>query len=203
MILFRYTKTDGAEYISHLDLLRHLGRTFTRAGIKVGYSQGYHPHKLIYMSAPIGVGMKSLSEYCLVETDEDEKTFKEKFNAVSPKGITCLGAWYTPKKVGVASDISKAEYLITGVAPFDEKQFLSIESFTITTKDGKEKEVRNLIYDLKFTAEGLRCVLGFGNGLRAEKFAEKLVDIYGGKEIGIVKEEGMTQDGVVFENTVR
>ncbi|MBQ7642830.1 MAG: DUF2344 domain-containing protein, partial [Clostridia bacterium] len=65
MILFRYTKTDGAEYISHLDLLRHLGRTFTRAGIKVGYSQGYHPHKLIYMSAPIGVGMKSLSEYCL------------------------------------------------------------------------------------------------------------------------------------------
>ena len=27
MIAFRYTKTDGAEYLSHLDLLRHIERT--------------------------------------------------------------------------------------------------------------------------------------------------------------------------------
>ena len=44
MIAFRYTKTDGAEYISHLDLLRHIDRILRRAGIEVGYSQGFHKH---------------------------------------------------------------------------------------------------------------------------------------------------------------
>ena len=41
MIAFKYTKTDGAEYLSHLDLLRHIERTLRRAGIKVNLSEGF------------------------------------------------------------------------------------------------------------------------------------------------------------------
>ncbi len=49
MIAFRYTKTDGAEYLSHLDLLRHIDRTLRRAGIKVKMSEGFHPHPKIFI----------------------------------------------------------------------------------------------------------------------------------------------------------
>lgn len=203
MILFRYTKIYGAEYVSHLDVLRHLGRSFTRAGIKVGYSQGYHPHKLIYMSAPIGVGMKSLSEYCVVDTDEKADDFKKKFNEHSPKGIKCLGAWETPKKVGVASDIVKAKYRIKGLEKFPEEDITSGESFIITDREGREKDVKDLIYSVERDGEDLVCVLGFGNGLRAEKFASALKERYGGGDIDITKEEALIEDGTPFENILK
>ena len=90
MICFKYTKTDGAEYLSHLDLLRHIDRTLKRACIDVKKSEGFHPHPRIFMNNPLGLGIKSVAEYCAVETDFDGD-FKEAFNANSPKGVKlCL-----------------------------------------------------------------------------------------------------------------
>ncbi|MBR1676427.1 MAG: TIGR03936 family radical SAM-associated protein [Clostridia bacterium] len=199
MILFRYTKIDGAEYISHLDVLRHIGRTFTRAGIKVGYSQGYHPHMLVYLSAPIGVGMKSLSEYCLIETEEPLENFVDRFNEKSPRGLKCTGAWFTPKKVGVASDIVKAQYFISGLSDFDVNEIAAMPEFIIDLKDGKTRDVKSLIYSVERAEGGIRCVLGFSNGLRAERFAAKLKEMYGGENIDIVKEKALLSDGREFE----
>ena len=201
MILMRYSKTDGAEYVSHLDLLKNFGRLFSRAGIKIGYSAGYHPHMLVYMSAPIGVGIKSYSEYCVIDTDEPPESFKVKFNAFTQKGVKCIGAWATDSKKGVASDIVRARYFIKGINDFEPQEVLSGEEFIITARDGKEKNVRDLIYAIERADGGIRCEIGFGNGLRAEKFAERLKDIYGGEEIDITKEEGLTADGKPFEES--
>ena len=199
----RYSKTDGAEFISHLDVLRNFGRTFNRAGIEVKYSAGYHPHMLVYMSAPIGVGIKSYSEYCVIDTEESPESFKEKFNEFSQKGIRCMGAWTVSGKVGVASDIVKAKYFITGINEFDEEEILNSDEFIILTRDNKEKNVRELVYDIKRADGGIHCVLGFSNGLRAEKFAEKLLEKYGGKDLDITKEEAMTENGQPFEIAIR
>ena len=46
-------------------------------------------------------------------------------------------------------------------------------------------------------------MLGFGNGLRAEKFAEALVGIYGGEVADIVKEAAYTENDEELENTLR
>lgn len=203
MIVFRYQKTDGAEFLAHLDILRHFGRTMRRAGIKVGFSQGFNPHMLVYMSAPMGIGIQSHAEYCQIETDESPETFLEKFNANCPSGIKCLGAWKTAGKVGVASDIVKAEYVVKGINRFDESEFLANDEFVITKKDGSLKNVRDLIYSVKWENDALRCVIGFGNGLRIEKFTEKLVEIYGGEEIIAVKTRGLTIDGKDFEDSIK
>ena len=64
MIAFRYTKTDGAEYLSHLDLMRHIDRTMRRAGIKTAFTEGFSPHPKIYMNNPLGLGIRSVAEYC-------------------------------------------------------------------------------------------------------------------------------------------
>ena len=203
MILFKYTKTGGAEFLAHLDILRHIGKTMRRAGIKVGFSQGFNPHMLVYMSAPMGIGVESLAEYCQVETDESPESFIDKFNRFAPRGLRCVGAWKTNGKVGVASDIVKAEYLVSGVNKFDENELLSREDFIITKKDGTEKDVKELIYSVKWEGDKLRCIIGFGNGLRIEKFTDKLVELYGGGDTTAVKTRGLNKDGVDFEDGIK
>ena len=90
MLVIRYSKRDGAEFISHLDTLRHLQKIFIRAKIPVKYSQGYNPHMLLYMSAPLGVGITSEAEYLVAETDYPAEEFIKAFNATAPSGIKCL-----------------------------------------------------------------------------------------------------------------
>ena len=203
MILFKFTKTGGAEFLAHLDILRHIGRTMRRANIKVAFSQGFNPHMLVYMSAPMGVGIPSLAEYCQIETDENPETFIQKFNEFAPNGLTCVGAWKTQGKVGVASDIVKAEYTINGINKFDEEEFLLREEFIITKKDGTLKNVRELIYSVKWEGDTLRAVIGFSNGLRIEKFTEKLIELYGGGEVVAVKTRGLNKDGIDFEDGIK
>lgn len=200
MIVLKYTKTGGAQFLAHLDILRHIGKTMRRAGVKVAFSQGYNPHMLVYLSAPMGLGIKSLAEYCQIETDESPEVVMQKFNEFAPSGLRCVGAWKTQGKVGIASDIVKAEYLVKGINRFDEKEFLKEEEFWITKKDGTEKNVRDLIYSVEWQDDSLKCVIGFGNGLRIEKFTENLIAKYGGGEIEVVKTRGLTADEKDFED---
>ena len=77
------------------------------------------------------------------------------------------------------------------------------DEFIITKKDGTEKDVKELIYSVKWEDEKLRCVIGFGNGLRIEKFTEKLLQFYGGGEIVAVKTRGLNASGNDFEDGIR
>ena len=145
MILIRYSKLKGAEFIPHLDMLKHLTKILRRAGIKVNYSKGFNPHTLIFMSSPIALGLKSESEYCLIDTEESADGFKERFNAYSPKGIKCEEAYNAEGKVNVASDIISAVYEIEGFDYFNVNEILNLTEIYITDKNGNEKEVRNKI----------------------------------------------------------
>ncbi len=177
MIIFRYSKLGGAEYISHLDTLRHIGKTLIRAKIPVEYSQGFNPHMQIYLSPPVFVGLKSKSEYCLVETDEKAQSFIEKFNRYSPKNIKCITAFETQKKHKIAGLIDSAEYIFFCENKFDTDKILSQKEIFIDVK-GVSKDIRNKIIDLKFvTDNALIARLSFGNDLlRADVFAKYLTD---------------------------
>ena len=76
MIVIKYSKLNGAEFIPHLDMLKHFAKILRRMGVKVGYSQGFNPHMLVFMSSPIALGLKTKSEYCLIESDENAENFK-------------------------------------------------------------------------------------------------------------------------------
>lgn len=195
MIAFRYTKTGGAEFISHLDTLRHLNKTFKRAGIDVKMSQGFHPHMLVYMSSPIAVGLTSYAEYCAVEADIPAVQFIEKFNAASPKGIKCVAAFNVDKNPNFASCIDRAEYFIEGLAEFDAQKVLGMAEFEVTDKRGNQREVRGKIYSLENKSGGLVAVLAAGNdALRPDVFCEKLKQLYGGGSVEITKNKSFVGD---------
>ena len=190
MILIKYSKLYGTEFISHLDSLRHLGKIIRRTGLKVNYSNGFNPHLLIYMSSPIPLGMKSESELCLIDTSESVIGFKELFNAKSPKGIKCVEAYETYKKVNVVSDVESAIYRIDGLNKFDENEILNLQSFIVPDKKKGEKEARDKIISLKWEGDTLVCNFKFGNdNLRPDAFIERVVSLYGGSHVTVIKSD--------------
>lgn len=197
MIVFEYYKLDGAEFISHLDMLRHIGKTLYRAKISVALSQGFHPHRQIFLSPPIFVGLKTKSEYCLVDTTEEAESFMEKFNAFSPRGIKCVKAFKVEKKHKVAAIINQAEYEIEGVNYFDVNEILNSQILEIEIK-GEKKNVRSKILNLRFNEDNrLIATLSFGNDvLRADVFTNYLISRYGGKITNLIKTKAFI-DGVL------
>lgn len=191
MIVFKYTKINGAEYVSHLDMLRHLSKIMRRAGLPMGYSKGFNPHMSIFMSAPIAVGVSSKAEFCFVETTATAEEFLKAFNQSSFKGVECTFAISVNKKVSVAGVINRALYRIKGVNKFDLNEVLNATEFEFTNKKGERKEVRNKIFSLSWDEDVLVAQLGFGNeGLRPDLFAQELVRLYGGNSfIEVSKEE--------------
>lgn len=201
MILIEYSKLNGGQFIPHLDMLKHLTKIFRRMGVNVKYSQGFNPHILIYMSSPIALGLKSTSEYCLVDTFDGVENFKERFNLASPKGIKCVRAFETYGKVKVAADITSALYEIKGLNKFDVNEILNANSFTIVDKKGELREVKDKILSLYFEGDVLYAKLKFGNDtLRPDYLCNRLFEIYGGEHIDIIKKSVEFLDGLeVFD----
>lgn len=187
MIAFKYTKTDGAEYLSHLDLLRHLERTLRRANIPVNYSLGFNKHPRIFMSNPLGTGTKSLAEYCTVDTDFCAD-FKTLFNRFSPKGVKCLQFWQVSHNPNFAYTIQKCYYKIKGLAPFNPEEVLSKSNIIITDSRGREVDIRPRIYSIERKDSEVYFWAGCNeNNLRPELLGEYLSGIYGGKASEIIK----------------
>lgn len=183
LILFRYTRLCGAEYFSHLDVIRHLGRIFRRAGLTLENSDGFHPHPKLFLGPPSGTGVASEAEYGearLVEAPRADE-FRERFNAASPAGIRCLAAYGTDRRINLAAEIAAAEYSIRGV-DFPPSAVLDEEKFFVGGRNG-EIDVRDRIYALERAADGgMRAVLAFGNRtLRPVDFGKALAARFGGE----------------------
>ena len=204
MIVIKYSKLDGAEFIPHLDMLKHFAKIVRRMGVKASYSQGFNPHMLVFMSSPIALGLKSKSEYCLIDSDENASLFKELFNKFAPNGIKCEECFNVTKKAKIASDVTTAIYKISGLNKFDVNDVLLKNEFFIENKKGEQKEVRSKIVSLCFDENNLLATLKFGNDtLRPDYLASKLVSLYGGGDIDIVKEDARFLDGLDLESYLK
>lgn len=191
MILIKYSKLNGAEFIPHLDTLRHFIKTVRRMGIPINYSQGFNPHMLIYMSSPIALGLKSESEYCLFDSDYQGDDFLELFNTSSLKGIRCQEVYKTSKKLNIASDITSALYQIKGINRFDVNEVLDNLEFSVFDKRAQQdRVVRERINKLYFDGDTLYAELKFGNvTLRPDYLIEKLFKVYGGDHPTVIKKD--------------
>lgn len=189
MIAFKYTKTDGAEYLSHLDLLRHIDRTLRRAGITVKYSEGFNKHARIFMGNPLALGVKSVAEYCTVDCDFIGD-FMSIFNRYSPDGVKCLDYKIVEKNAEYAESITSCAYLAKGLPPFDVSEILNKDGIIITDLRGRCVDIRPRIYAIECTKEGVTFTAGCGvNNLRPDLFCSFLKSIYGGNLTEIIKTE--------------
>lgn len=91
-LLIKFTKTNRAKFISHLDTMRTLHRAFRRAALPISYSQGFNPHASISVAAPLSLGIESIAEYADVDIsgEFDCDTMKTALNEALPSDIRIL-----------------------------------------------------------------------------------------------------------------
>ncbi len=96
-----FEKKGHAIWISHLDLMRVLQRSFRRAGLLLKHSQGFTPHPCLSLALPLSVGVSSgceIMDFELVE-GQDEAMLCQRLNAVLPEGIMLLSVYEDGRKV--------------------------------------------------------------------------------------------------------
>jgi radical SAM family uncharacterized protein/radical SAM-linked protein len=59
----RFEKTGAGALLGHLDLARELPRAIRRAGLRIRYSEGYHPKADLSFGPALSLGVASLDEY--------------------------------------------------------------------------------------------------------------------------------------------
>ena len=86
-----FTKHGKAIWISHLDLMRALQRSFRRAGLLLKHSQGFTPHPALSIAMPLSVGVSSdweIAEFELAEpSDVPPEDIAALLNPVLPEGL--------------------------------------------------------------------------------------------------------------------
>lgn len=91
MLRAYFTKEGSAVWISHLDLMRVLQRSFRRAGLLLKHSKGYTPHPSLSLAIPLPVGTSSRCEIMDFDLDDEQNieitTLADTLNAVLPAGI--------------------------------------------------------------------------------------------------------------------
>jgi len=84
-----YAKTGKTRYLSHIDLIHVLQRSFRRAGVAVRKTEGYHPKMDFSYGPALPLGMEGLNEVldfkARVELDPGE--FLARMNRSTPEGI--------------------------------------------------------------------------------------------------------------------
>ena len=80
VLMFVFTKLDGAAFISHLGLVQSLERALSAGGLHLHYTGGFNPHPKIEFAQPLSVGVESEGELCRVR----------------------LSAWYDDTELAVA-----------------------------------------------------------------------------------------------------
>jgi radical SAM-linked protein len=110
-----YQKTGRASLLGHLDLVRELGRIVRRAGVRMAYSEGFHPKPQMSLPPALPVGVGSLGE-CLDLQLVDAPPTEELLLALkraAPDGLVFFVASpLVPADSGLSTVVDGAEYVL-------------------------------------------------------------------------------------------
>jgi radical SAM-linked protein len=152
----------STRHLSHLELGRVLNRAFRRAGLKLAYSQGFHPMPKISFFSALPVGTQSNAELAEIELTEgaDVDELKDKINGELPEGVDITHI----EKVssgGKKLRLKASRFLITlKEATFDETslmEFLKSKHFEVVkiNKKGEHTiDARSLVTAMSLLSPG-------------------------------------------------
>lgn len=91
---FVYGKVGPMAFLSHLDVIRAIPRSFRRLDVPLYYTSGYHPKPDMTFSPALSLGVASLAEILDVKVtvDVDLETIAKELTRVSPEGLLFRGA---------------------------------------------------------------------------------------------------------------
>ena len=139
--ILRFEKEDSVKFVSHLDLIRVFDRAMRRAGLPMGYSQGFNPHPLMTFAHPLGVGIASECELLemTLASEIPAETLKDELNKTLPQGFKILKAVLIEGKNNF-STLGFADYAIKLEGEFPKENLENIfRGFSELVVDKKTK----------------------------------------------------------------
>jgi radical SAM family uncharacterized protein/radical SAM-linked protein len=90
----RYAKLERLVALSHLETMHALLRAIRRAGLRVAYSQGYHPKPRVSFGPALAVGVESTCEHLDLDLvgAADPEDVARRLGVELPEGLRVLGA---------------------------------------------------------------------------------------------------------------
>ena len=112
---FVYAKVGPMAFLSHLDLIRALPRSFRRIDVPLYYTSGFHPKPDMTFSPALSLGVASLAEILDVKltVDVDPDALAHELTRASPEGLVWkAGALLGREDRGVSKAIDGARYAV-------------------------------------------------------------------------------------------
>lgn len=169
MVVLKIIKKGEIRYVSHIDTMRVILRTLTRAGVNVKYSEGFNPHPLVNVSHPLTLGVESECEYaCINNINGDSESILESFNLNAPLGMRAVKAYEVERNPNVAGKVSRAEYLFRGdfCKVLDRINAINDMGSLVVTylKKGEwvSEDIKPMIFSIVATDNEIRAVLATG-----------------------------------------
>jgi len=133
-VIVKYSKSNEAIYVSHLDVQRSMQRTLRRSGLPIKYTLGFHPHVALTFALPLSVAVESMGEYMefsLVEYVKPE-IIKARINEVIAPGFYAEGCGYISDEYkSLMSTVAMCEWLV------------KIKSLSQSEMEKKIKEIKD------------------------------------------------------------
>ena len=182
----RYSKIGLLKYVGHLDMLRHWERILRRAELPLAFSQGFSPHPLISLAAPLPVGQESQAEYLELELREavEPLALLVAVGESLPVGLRAMAAAAVPVATKSLMGLVRfADYRLHGLEVADLlpnlQGFLSTPSFAFTVKrkgGAKEVDIRPLVREASISGDTVTACLATGStgNLRPEDLLRAL-----------------------------
>lgn len=144
-----FEKTGNAVWISHLDLMRVLQRSFRRAGLMLKHTGGFNQHAYVSLALPLPVGTEShceILDYTLEDSIAPEE-LKSRLNAALPEGIRVIEVYESDEKLKYLTHLSaRVELSYDGGVPEGAEK--SIEELFRRPALEVEKKGKNGISEL-------------------------------------------------------
>ncbi len=159
-----FSKEGNAIWISHLDLMRVLQRSFRRAGLLLKHSQGFTPHPMLSLALPLSVGVSSCCEVMdfTLEEGQNDTELKQRLNRVLPEGIVIREVYAEGQKIKALTHLHVAISLeydrgIPGGAVAALEKLFARETIAIEkkTKSGElvTQNIRSMMRDISFSVQ--------------------------------------------------
>ena len=149
-------------WISHLDLAHTLQRAFSRAGYRIGYSEGFNPHPLMSIALPLSVGTESVCE--ILDVKMEEMPEKSNLNAVLPEGIEILDIYEQETKASEIKWLEVEGFLSPSRSEW--KDLFDRDSVVINkkTKSGfSDVDIKPMIKKISYNDDGFRALVSAQN----------------------------------------
>ena len=188
----RFSKTDEAAYISHLDLMHCMQRVIARAHLPVWYTEGFNQHIYISVALPLSTGYSGEWEFldfnCTADAIPEDAV--ERMNAVMPSGLSVQEIYPLEDGGRKVRDIAYSKFEITwefdngvpeGFVDAVNALFTKDELMILKRSKRGEKEVNVKDYMRGITLEqDTDCVrayviLGAGNNNLSPEYITKLI----------------------------